>query len=142
MSADPSLAIQDAVEDALRDDAGVTAEFDGTTRLYTMSAPNGAPYPYIVIGEDQIIGDDTECASGSEVVVTVHVWARATTPTETRRQQKRIAGAVRAALVQPLALDGHTMDEWELESLQHLTDPDGLTGHSVLSVRYLTTATA
>ena len=86
---DPSLAIQDAIDAKLRSDAAVVAEFGGKTRLYTLSATladgAAAKFPHIIIGQDQVIGDDTECASSSEVYVTIHVYAREDTPADSRR---------------------------------------------------------
>ena len=90
--ADPSAAVQNAVEAALRAAAAVKSEFGGTTRLYTLSAPIDAPFPHIVIGEDQVIGDDVPCGSASTIVVTVHVLARETTPAGSRLKATASAG--------------------------------------------------
>lgn len=143
---DPSLAIQNAIEATLRADSATKALFGGTTRLYTLSAPldaqGKAKFPHIVIGQDQVLGDDTECGSSSEVAVTVHVYACEDTPTLSRSKAKQIAGAVRAALTTELTLEDHVMDDWIFDSIEHLTDPDGLTSHSVVRLTYLTTASA
>lgn len=142
-SVDPSIAIQNSVEYALRNTLTVMRQFaDMLVRLYTLSAPSGAPYPYIIIGEDEIIGDDTECVSSSEIIVSIHVWAREATPAESRLKAKAIAGAVRAALTRQLPLNGHDMDEWIFEGTRHLSDKDALTAHSLVTMRYLTTACA
>jgi hypothetical protein len=139
---DPSVAIQNAIEAALRASVPVKTEFGGTTRLYTLSAPVGATFPYILIGEDQIIGDDIECGAASEVAVTIHVFAREATPAASRLKAKTIAGAARTALTAKLTLTGHVMIDWTFETTRHLTDPDGLTAHSVLSLSYYTTPSA
>jgi hypothetical protein len=139
---DPSVAVQNAIETALRAAVAVKTEFGGTTRLYTLSAPVGAPFPYILIGEDQIIGDDIDCGAASEVAVTVHVYARETTPAASRLKAKAIAGAVRTALTAKLTLTGHVMIDWLFETTRHLTDPDGLTAHSVVSLSYETAPSA
>lgn len=135
---DPSVAIQNAIDAALRTAVAVKSEFGGTTRLYTLSAPVGALFPYILIGEDQIIGDDIECGAASEVAVTIHVFARSDTPAASRLKAKAIAAAVRTALTAKLTLTGHVMIDWTFETTRHLTDPDGLTAHSVLSLSYET----
>lgn len=135
---DPSLAMQDAVEAALRGDAAVKAAFAGVTRLYTLSAPVDAPFPHLIIGEDQVVGDDTECGPASDITVSVHVYARGADPAGGRREAKTIAGAVRAALSKALTLDGHVVIDWTYETTRHLTDPDGLTAHSVVELTYLT----
>lgn len=140
---DPSIAIQDAVETALRNSVAVMQHFEGfLVKLYTLSAPSGCAYPYIIIGEDQIVGDDTECASSSEIYVDIHVWAREATPAESRLKAKAIAGGVRKTLTSELPLTGHVMDDWNYEGTRHLSDKDALTAHSLLTFRYLTTACA
>lgn len=139
---DPSVAIQNAIEAALRGSMAVKEEFGGSPRLYTLSAPVGAPYPYILIGEDQIIGDDIECGAASEVAVTIHVYARETTPVASRMKAKAISGAVRLALTAKLPLVGHEMIDWLYDGTRHLTDPDALTSHSVVSLSYDTAPSA
>lgn len=135
---DPSLALQSAIEAALRDSPEVKAAMGlATVRLYTLSAPNAAPYPFLTIGDDQILGDETECAASSECFTNVHVWARSTTPTESRAQAKRIASAVRAALSGLTVITGFDLVLVEFETTRHLTDPDGLTAHSVVEHRFL-----
>lgn len=144
---DPSEAIQNAIEAALRGSAAVKVAMGlASARVYTLIAPvdatGNALFPHIIIGEDQIIGDDIECGEASDVAVTVHVYARAATPAATRLQAKAIAGAVRAALAAKLTLVGHEMIDWTYETTRHLTDPDGLTAHSVVSLEYQTAPAA
>jgi hypothetical protein len=135
---DPSIAIQNAIEAALRTASAVKSEFGGTTRLYTLSAPADAPLPHIIIGEDLIIGDDIVCGSASDVAVTVHIYARETTPAASRLKAKAIAAAVRATLSAELTIAGHVVDDWTYETTRHLTDQDGLTAHSIVELTYLT----
>lgn len=140
---DPSLAIQNAIEAALRTSGAVVgACAPSAVRIYDMSPPLDAPFPHILIGDDQIIGGDTECASSSEIAVTVHVYAREGTPSQSRTKAKQIAGAVRIALTRQLTLEGHVCDDWIYDDTQHMTDPDRLTAHSVVRLTYWTTATA
>lgn len=139
---DPSAAVQNAVEAALRAAAAVKSEFGGKTRLYTLSAPIDAPFPHVVIGEDQVIGDDVPCGAASTIIVTVHVLARETTPAGSRLKAKAIAAAVRAALTVQLTVTGQQMIDWTFDGARHLTDPDGLTAHSVLTFEYYTAPSA
>lgn len=140
---DPSIAVQNAIEAALRASAAVASAFaPSNVRLYTMLPSMEPVFPHILIGDDQVIGDDTECASSSEVAVNVHVYAREDTPANSRLKAKAIAGAVRTALTRELSLDGHVCDDWIYDDTQHLTDPDRLTAHSVVRLTYWTTATA
>nr|WP_313635215.1 DUF3168 domain-containing protein [Brevundimonas diminuta] len=136
---DPSLALQDAVEQALRADADLlTAMGLAKVRLYSLAGPVDAPYPFVVIGEDQVVDDATECAESSEVYTTVHVWSRVENDVSaSRRQAKAMAAAVRRALRLIDAVDGFDVVLAEFETTRHLTDPDGRTAHSVISHRFL-----
>ncbi|WP_295708035.1 DUF3168 domain-containing protein [uncultured Brevundimonas sp.] len=136
---DPSLALQNAIEAALRSSADLVAAMGlAQVRLYTLSPPDDAPFPYIVIGEDQIVDDETECAASSEAFTTVHVWSRVEDDVSaSRAQAKAIAALVRATLNAPLPLVGFVTTEWRFETARHLTDPDQRTAHSVVEHRYL-----
>ncbi|RZJ44957.1 MAG: DUF3168 domain-containing protein [Brevundimonas sp.] len=136
---DPANALQDAIEATLRASPALkTAMGQQKVRLYTMSAPNGAPFPYVVIGEDQIIDDSTECADSSEVVTTVHLWARLDDDVSaSRKQAKAMAGVIRSALKGAMTVTGFDLVSQEFEDARHLTDPDGLTAHAVVSHRFL-----
>nr|WP_314437612.1 DUF3168 domain-containing protein [uncultured Brevundimonas sp.] len=136
---DPALALQNTIEAALRGDAGLLASMGlQKVRLYTMSAPVGASHPYIVIGEDQVIDDSTECAESSEVITTVHAWTRVDDDVSaSRRQAKAMAGDVRRVLKSIDAVPGFDVVLAEFEDTRHLTDSDGLTAHSVITHRFL-----
>lgn len=135
---DPSLALQNAMEAALRASPALAEAMGGRVRLYTLSAGDNAPFPYIVIGEDQIVGDETECAASSDAFTTVHVWSRVEDDVSaSRAQAKAIAGLVRTILNAALPLVGFVTTEWRFETVRHLTDPDQRTAHSVVEHRYL-----
>lgn len=136
---DPALAIQNAIEAALRASAAVKSAMGLTTvRLYPLAAPDNAQFPYLVIGDDQIIGDETECLASSEVFTTVHVWSRVEDDVSaSRAQAKAIAGAVRSAISRALVIAGFDLVECEFRDTQHLTDPDRRTAHSVVTHRLL-----
>ena len=138
--ADIGTEIQKAVEAELRNNAAVSSLFGGTTRIFTNKALPDSVFPHIIIGEDQIIGDDTECTEEDEVTINVHVWAREETPEEGVLKAKAIAGAIRRVLRKQLTLTGFTVDDWTYEGTRHLGDPDGATAHSVITFTYLTTA--
>lgn len=136
---DPAEALQDAVEAALRasDDLKTIMGLQ-IVRLYSMSAPNGAPYPYLIIGEDQVLDDSTECLESSEVYTTVHAWARIDDDVSAgRRQAKAMAKAIRPILKALADFPGFTVTDAEFESARHLSAPDGLTAHSVITHRFL-----
>lgn len=140
---DPAAAIHAAQQVALRAAPAVTALFPGgKTRLYTMSAPVDAPHPHLVLGELQIVGDSAACVAGSEATATIHIYAREATIEASRLKAIALAGAVRATLDVDLPLIGHTIIDWSFETTRHLSDPDLLTAHSVVSQNYYTEPTA
>jgi hypothetical protein len=134
---DPALAVQNAVEAALRASNALKAAMSLTNvRLYTLAPPDGAPFPYLVIGEDQVIGDETECSAGSDVITTVHVWSRVEEDVSaSRAQAKQIAGVVRAVIGRALNVVGFDLVECRFEDARHLTDPDRRTAHSIVTHR-------
>lgn len=136
---DPSLALQNGIEAALRGSEALKSAMGlSTVRLYPLSPPDDAPFPYLVIGEDQIIGDDTECAASSEAFTTVHVWSRIVNDVSaSRAQAKSIAGVIRTLLTQALPLSGFEVSDYEFQQVRHLTDPDRRTAHSVVEHRFL-----
>lgn len=140
---DPSLALQNALEAALRGSPEVLAAMELTkVRLYTLTAPVGAPFPYLVIGEDQVIDDSTECAESSEVITTTRVFTRVDgSIAKTRAQAKRIAGVVRSVLKGigdvPGFVEGFDVVLADFEATRHLTERDGLTCQSIVEHRFL-----
>lgn len=135
---DPSLALQEAVDTALRGSSALAQAMGGRVRLYPLAPPADAPFPYLTIGEDQIIGDETECSDSSEAYTTIHVWARVDNDVSaSRAQAKRIGAAVRAAINRHLNVIGFEVVECEFQTARHLTDPDLRTAHTVVEHRLL-----
>lgn len=135
---EPSLALQDAIEARLRADADLIAAMGERARIYTEAAPTDTPFPYVVLGEDQVVDDSTECADSVEVFTTIHVWARNSADVgASRRQAKTIAGAIRRALKAALAVEDFVVVSQDFETARHLTDPDGRSAHSIVTHRFL-----
>ncbi|RYF30393.1 MAG: DUF3168 domain-containing protein [Comamonadaceae bacterium] len=130
--ADPSLALQGAINTRLR------AEVSAVANRVFDRVSSGVVFPYIELGEFQTVDDGAQCHDGQEVYVILHVWSRAVGQVEV----KTIAGAARGAL--------HERDldlgaDWQFLEIAHqdtryLKDPDGLTSHAVLTFRALTAA--
>lgn len=135
-----ATAVRVAVDAALR--AGTVAAFSpSVVRLYDLAPPMEPIFPYALI-RVEVIGDDTECAEGAEVNVTLEIFAREATFSESVAKVEAIAGDSRKTLTKKLALDGHVMDDWLFEGDRPISDPDVLTAHRSLSITYLTTASA
>lgn len=135
-------AMREAIETALRGDAGVVAAFGAAqVRLYPLAAPANPALPHVVF-RIEAVGDDTDCADGAEVVTTLNVYAREETLAQSVARAEAIAHALRRALVGPLTLSGHVVDDWTFDFDRPIDDPDVLTEHRVVQVTHLTTATA
>lgn len=135
---DPSNALSDALEAALRQSEAVKTSMGGKVRLYTMSAPIAAPFPHVVLGDDQVIGDETECLASSEVYTTIHVWSQVEDDVgASRREARNIAAAIRHVMRIPLAIVGFYTTVQDFEETRHMVDRDGLTAHSVVTFRLL-----
>lgn len=137
-----ATAMRTAVDAALRADTGVVAAFaPSAVRLHDLAPPMEPRFPYVLI-RVEVIGDDTECADGAEVGVTLEVFAREGTLALSVAKVEAIAGAARKALTRQLPLTGHVVDDWLFEGDRPISDPDVLTAHRSLSLSYLTTASA
>lgn len=135
---DPSLALQNAVEAALRGSTALAQAMGGRVRLYSLAPPNDAPFPYLTIGEDQIVGDETECSESSEAYTTIHVWSRIDGDVSASRVQAKTIGAVvRSTINRRLHVAGFEVTECEFRTARHLTDPDRRTAHTVIEHRLL-----
>ena len=146
LTRDPAYGAQIAIYAALSSSAEVQAAV-GAARaqaqfVYDSAAVPADPqtlritadFPYITIGEDQVVGDESQYHDGSEIFAKVEIWSRAVDFLEA----KAIAGAVRDALSQPLAIAGHTTVAWKFRGALTRTEPDGLTRRIIQTFRYLT----
>lgn len=131
---DPSLALQGAIIARLKASAGVVALI--AARVYD-EVPLIAVFPYVSIGDGQVIGDDDECSETSEVTFQMHAWSRS--PADTGYPKvKSILSAIRTAMRAPLALDGFQLLSQEFTQTQFLREPDGgLTRHAVIEYRFI-----
>lgn len=124
-----SLAAQKAQRARLIADAGVTALVPADN-IIDASGPFDR-YPSIILGEDQELplGDTPRVDRFCTVHSTLHVWSRE----PGLANAKRIAGAVRASLVNATwTIDGWQCLATEFESSRFLRDPDGETAHGVI----------
>lgn len=129
---DPTLPLQSAVVTALKADATVAALV--SARVYDLPPP--APTkPYVTIGEFQMIPDRADCLDGAETAIPVHGWSQ----TSSTVQVKQLGAAIIAALDEvELSLSGHRTVLFELEQVQYVRDPDGITNHTIVTFRALT----
>jgi hypothetical protein len=129
---DPSLAMQAALVARLKVASGVSSIVGA--RVYD-AIPSSAVKPYINLGQPQVLPDKASCIDGAEVSYPIHGWS--TGPASV--QIKQLGAAVVAALDEfQLVVNGHNVIVFELEQIQYLNDPDGITNHFVAIFRALT----
>jgi hypothetical protein len=122
---DPSLEVQKAIVGALR---GAVPPVAGG-RIYDQVPDAPVTFPYITIGDCQVMPDKADCIDGSIVYPQIDVWTRTTGYPET----KQITSAVLAALDdQQLTVDGYHLVVFEFQDIRYLRDPDGITRHGVI----------
>lgn len=131
---DPSLALQGAIVARLKGSPPLVALI--ADRVFD-EVKAGAAFPYLTIGDCQVIGDDDECSETSEVTFQIHAWSRS--PADTGYPKiKSILSAVRTAMRAPLTLDGFDLLSQEFTQTQFLREPDGgLTRHAVIEFRFI-----
>jgi hypothetical protein len=125
---DPSLELQAALVAALKTAGALPAVVGG--RVYD-AVPANAVFPYISLGDMQILPDKAGCIDGAEVYPQIDVWSRAVGYPEV----KTITKAVLLKLDdQPIVVAGFNVVVFEVQSVQYLRDPDGLTRHAAVTL--------
>lgn len=122
---DPSLELQGAIVAALKGSSPAIA--DG--RIYD-AVPTNATFPYVSLGQCQVLPDKSSCIDGTEVYPQIDVWSRSVGYGETKTISKLILAALDD---QPMTLSGFNVVVFEVQSVQYLPDPDGLTRHAAIT---------
>lgn len=103
-------------------------------RIYD-GVPENPTYPYITIGEEQVIDDGNSCDDAYEAYATVHVWDRPAA--RSKAAIKGVVAQVVSALASVSSVTDFVVVLATFESAQTRRDGDGLTEHSILTFRYL-----
>jgi hypothetical protein len=125
--ADPALVLQGAILSALKASPAVAAG-----RVYDR-VPENPVFPYVTIGDGDSVGDDNDCWDATEFTAQVHVWSRAVGYPEV----KGLASDVRSRLTTEFSVSGFKVTNAQHLITRFMRDPDGLTSHAVVELRYL-----
>lgn len=129
----PAQALQAAIFVKVRTDTGLAVAMGGAARAYDRVPPAPA-FPYITIPDGQFLDDGDSCEDNRfEVFSDLQVWSRDVGQVTA----KAIAGALRAALLGGLAIEGWTATTIHCTGIRHLTDPDGLTARAIVTMRFI-----
>ena len=133
----PAAEVQKAIHAALSGDAGVLALLGGA-RVYDHAPPN-VPFPYITFGRTSIYDWSTGTESGTEQLLTLHVWSKG----KGKKEAHALVDAVGERLNDAdLALDGHTLVNLRLEFSEVRFDEDQSVHHGLLRFRAVTEPSA
>jgi Protein of unknown function (DUF3168) len=131
---DPSLELQAAIVSKLKNDSGVQAVVG--QRIYD-EVPSNPTFPYISIGDNQVLPDKADCIDGTEIFWQLDGWARDPTFPMTKSISKAVVAALDDAV---LTVSGYDSIVVEINTINYLHDPDGITRHVALSFRFLLVA--
>ena len=133
----PASEVQKAIHAALSGDAGVLALLGGA-RVYDHAPPN-VPFPYITFGRTSIYDWSTGTESGTEQLLTLHVWSKG----KGKKEAHALVDAVGERLNDAdLALDGHELVNLRLEFSEVRFDEDQSVHHGLLRFRAVTEPSA
>ena len=128
---DPSLELQAAIVSKLKNDTGVNAVVG--QRIYDEVPPNPT-FPYITLGDNQVLPDKADCIDGTEIFWQLDGWAR----DPTFPMPKQISKAVVAAMDdQEIPISNYAIIICEIANINYLHDPDRITRHVAISFRFL-----
>jgi hypothetical protein len=122
------LELQGGIVAALVGSTDLATVMGGTVRTY-QDVPADAVFPYLTIGESQLVPDLAECIDGSEVFPVIHVWSRSHGGFE---EAKKIAANIAVVLTTAtITLSENKCLLLERDQLgdRSMTDPDGKTKH-------------
>ena len=125
--------LQAAIYAALASDAALTGLLGGV-RVYD-HAPANVPFPYVTFGRTSVYDWGTGTESGTEQLVSLHVWSKGRGKKETHELVEAIGARIHDA---GLALDGHALVNLRLEFSDVIFDEDLDVHHGVLRFRAIT----
>lgn len=135
---DPSLELQRVIYNTLSGAAAVYAIVgESPPRIYDHVPPD-ATKPYISMAPPQVLPDKADCIDGAETIFTVDGWSAGPGSVEIKQLGAAIANALDEV---EFVLTGHRTVVCQLEQIQYLDDPDGITKHAAVVIRTLTEPT-
>ena len=124
---DASLPVQKAIRTKLAADVTEVAG-----RIYD-AVPVSAVKPYLSFGPFDVLPEAADCSQGADITLQIDGWATGPDTVAAKRLGAAVAKALHFA---ELPLDeGQRLVILSIETVRHLRDPDGITAHTVVTVR-------
>ena len=126
-----------AIIAALKADAPLTAlltTYAATPAVFTHVPQDLSTYPYVVLFEAGLDGDDNDCFLGFDGTLNIHSW--------TDQRDMAVIGNIQKAIYDvlhhaELTMTGYQLIELHQEFSTILRDPDGITLHGVQRYRII-----
>lgn len=90
-------------------------------------------FPYATIGEASLLDDSDKTAHSDEHVETIHVWSRANGFKECKDMMTDIIAAASGING---STDGYQIRYLDTDQILTMRDPDGITRHGVIRIRF------
>lgn len=103
-------------------------------RIYDR-VPENSIFPYVTIGDSQVVDDSNSCGEAHEVFETIHVWSRPAT--DSKLEIKALLPQIKSAITAIDTVDDFIVVVNEFQNAQTQRDPDGQTEHSIMNFRFL-----
>jgi hypothetical protein len=133
MSESVGWSVQKSLFQALKSDVALVGLLGGQSIFDHV--PQRSVYPFVTIGNAVARDWSTGSESGSEHVLTLHVWSKA----KGKKQCFEIMSAVRRVLHDvDLVVEDHQLINMRWEYSNARLDPDGETYHGILRFRAVT----
>jgi hypothetical protein len=132
----PAAELQKAIYAALAGDVELVARLGGV-HIYD-HAPANVPFPYITFGRTGVYDWSTGTESGTEQLLTLHVWSKAKGKAEAHELMDLVLTRLTDA---ELTLEGHHLVNLRQEFSEIVFDEDLSVHHGLLRFRAVTEPT-
>ena len=103
-------------------------------RVYD-APPDEPTFPYVTIGDEQVIDDSNSCGASWEVFPDIHIWSRPASGSKV--ELMTLQALFEPLLATTLTIAGYLVVGASLETARSFRDQDGLTEHGVMTFHYL-----
>ena len=128
-----AVALRRAIHYALAADTALTAALGGA-RIHDVP-PGGAEFPYVTLGEAQVLDWSTATEAGAEHRLTLACWSRQGGHGEAHQLAHLVQQALHDA---PLTLEGHRLVNLRMSAAEIRREPGGRTYRALLRFRAVT----